>query len=339
MTLTSWIKDRFGLETLLDHLIPQHSNSPTHVIGGTVLILGIIQGITGIILQQFYHPMPDTSTAYLTTKFIINNPLLNFIRNMHYWGSQLIIILVLLHMIRVYISAAYKKPREILWASGVFLLITLWLLAFTGTTLRWDQEAVEALKHNLELASFAGPLAYWFSPSFAPDVPILIRLYSAHVTILPVIALLLIGLHVYLIRIKGISNPRRTQQNERMVPFSTHVKRMILYGCAALILTIALSLTISAPISSLGNPEIEVSKPDWYLLWVYAVENYFGLESVPYVLTPALILILLVPALDRSDETDPRKRKLMITLLIITILIFVLFTINAALTPPRGHLE
>jgi len=340
MALQTWIRERFGLVALLDHLIPSHANSPTYVLGGVVVVLGLIQGITGILLQQFYHPTPDENAAYVSVQFIRSVPLWSFVRNLHYWGSQLIVTVVLLHMMRVYVSAAYKKPREILWISGLGLLVTAWLLAFTGTVLKWDQEGVEALGHNLELAEFAGPLGYWFSPEFAPDVPILVRLNSAHVTILPLVAALLVSLHVYLIRVLGISSPKNGRSRmSALVPFSTHVKKMILYGFLAVIFTSVLGIVVGAPFSSIGNPAIEVSKPEWYMLWIYSIEGWFGLQTVPYVLTPALILMLVAPLLDRSDETDPRKRKLMMALLIVGVIAFAGLTINAALQAPVSHLE
>ncbi len=335
----SWLKGRLGLRSFLDHLIPSHANSPTYVIGGSIAVLGLVQGITGVLLQQFYHPAPDANAAYNTVKFITDTTPWNFVRNLHYWGAQLLIVLVLLHMMRVYVSAAYKKPREFLWLSGVALLVSIWLLAFTGSVLKWDQEGVEALAHNLELSSFAGPLGYWFSPSFAPDVPLLIRLNSAHVTILPLIALLVVGVHIYLIRVLGISSPRTPRgAHEKMVPFGSHVKWMSLYGALGFALVAAVSLIVAAPLSSVGNPAIEVSKPDWYLLWMYSVENYLGLQVVPYILTPALILMTIVPALDRGPETDPRKRRMMILLLLVAVVFFVGLMVDAALIAPKSHL-
>lgn len=339
MKVTSWLKDRLGLGYFLDHLIPAHANGPTYVIGGSVVVLGILQGITGVLLQQFYHPMPDQSAAYASVQYMVSVPLWNFVRNLHYWGAQLIFVLVILHMTRVYVSAAYKKPRELLWVSGVILIILSWLLLFSGTVLRWDQEAVEALGHNLELAAFAGPLAYWFSPSFAPNVPILIRLNSAHVTLLPLLAVAFVGLHVYLIRTQGISSPAgEGGTSEKQVPFSTHVVKMMVYGLLAVGFVAVLSLAIQAPLSSVGNPAIEVSKPDWYMMWVYSIENSLGLAAVPYVLTPALILMFLVPALDRRPETNPKRRKLMMALLVIALVLFAALTISAALLPPVSHL-
>ncbi len=337
--LLPWVKGRLGLGSFLDHLIPSHANSPTYVIGGSIVVLGLVQGITGVLLQQFYHPSPDANAAYNTVKFITDTAPWGFVRNLHYWGAQLLIVLVLLHMMRVYVSAAYKKPRELLWVSGIALLVSIWLLAFTGSVLKWDQEGVEALGHNLELSSFAGPLAYWFSPSFAPDVPILIRLNSAHVTLLPLAAILIVGVHIYLIRVLGISNPKvpRVTQ-EKMVPFSTHMKWMVFYGMLAFGLTAIVSLIVAAPLSSVGNTAIEVSKPDWYLLWIYSVENYLGLQAVPYILTPALILMTIVPALDRGPETNPRKRRIMMLLLVVGVVLFVGLLIDAALIAPKSHL-
>lgn len=339
MGIVSWLKDRLGLGFFLDHLIPSHANSWSYTIGGSIAVLAILEGITGILLQQFYHPMPDQNAAYASVRYITSFPLWNFIRNLHYWGAQLIFLFVILHMMRVYISAAYKKPRELLWVSGVVLLVLSWLLLFTGTVLRWDQEAVEALGHNLELASYVGPLAYWFSPSFAPDVPLLIRVNSAHVTILPMLALSFVVLHIYLIRIQGISSPtNQTATEEKRVPFSTHLVRIGVYGMFAVGLALILSLLTQVPLSSVGNPEIEVSKPDWYMLWIYDIENYFGLESVPYILTLFMVIILLVPALDRKPQTDPRKRRIMMILLLIAIVLFAFLTINAAILPPESHL-
>lgn len=337
--MVSWLKGRLGLGAFLNHLIPSHANSPTYVLGGAIVVLGLVQGLTGVILQQFYHPSPDANAAYNTVQFINSTQPWSFIRGLHYWGAQLILVLLLLHMIRVYISAAYKKPRELLWIVGIALLVLAWLLTFTGSVLKWDQEGVEALGHNLELASFAGPLAYWFSPSFASDVPILIRVNSAHVTLLPILALAAVGAHVYLIRVLGISTPTNPQAaGERQVPFSTHVWRMLLYGGIAFAFIVVLAFALPPTLSTVGNPAVEVSKPDWYLLWVYAVENYIGLQGVPYILTPALILMTLVPALDRSDETNPRKRRLMMALLIAGVILFVALTATAALLPPQSHL-
>jgi len=150
---------------------------------------------------------------------------------------------------------------------------------------------------------------------------------------------LIVGVHIYLIRVLGISNPKvpRVTQ-EKMVPFSTHMKWMVFYGMLAFGLTAIVSLIVAAPLSSVGNTAIEVSKPDWYLLWIYSVENYLGLQAVPYILTPALILMTIVPALDRGPETNPRKRRIMMLLLVVGVVLFVGLLIDAAVIAPKSHL-
>ncbi|MBI4284139.1 MAG: hypothetical protein HY663_06700 [Chloroflexi bacterium] len=84
MSVKSWVKERLGLGVFLDHLIPSHANDPTYVIGGSIVILGILQGITGVLLQQFYNPMPNQNAAYASVQFITSVTLWNFVRNLHY---------------------------------------------------------------------------------------------------------------------------------------------------------------------------------------------------------------------------------------------------------------
>lgn len=337
MKITSWFYSRLALGPILDHLIPNHGNSLPYVLGGIIMVLGVVQGITGILLQQVYEPMPRESAAYSSVLYMTQHHLWNFIRNMHYWGAQAILVLVYLHMIRVYVSGSYKKPRELLWVSGVVLLVTVWLLSFSGTVLKWDQEGVEALGHNIELTAYLGPFGYWFSPQFAHQIPFLVRMNSAHVTILPIIASVIVGLHLYLLRIHGMSSPRNGVI-EKQVPYSVHFKKMIVYGAIGLGILIVISVMVSAPLSTFGNTGIEVTKPDWYLLWAYAIEDFWGLGAVPYVLAPAIILMLIVPLLDRNQETNPAKRKLMMGLLVAGLLLYVGLTLYAAFTPPQSHL-
>lgn len=318
---------------ILDHLIPSHANIFPFVLGGIVLVLGVVQGITGMLLQQVYEPMPHENAGYASVLYLTQHHLWNFIRNIHYWGSQAILFLVFIHMIRVYVSGSYKKPRELLWISGVLLLITVWLLSFSGSTLKWDQEGVEGLANNAEYAPLLGPLSYWFSPEIAHQIPFLVRMYSGHVTILPIVALGLIGLHLYLLRILGMSTVKSTALTERKVPYSSHFKKMILYGSVTVGIIMLISAFVSAPLSSLGNQNIEVTKPDWYVLWVYGIDHLVGVPNVPYILTPILVLMLMVPFIDRSPETNPAKRKLMMTLLIAALLLYGGFTIFGALRP------
>jgi quinol-cytochrome oxidoreductase complex cytochrome b subunit len=316
-----------------------------------LLVLGIVQGITGVILQQFYHPHPTSPGAYEALLQIVSRFDLSFVRNIHYWGAQFMIIITLLHMMRVFVSGSYKKPREIQWIAGVGLLALLFAFTFTGTVLKWDQEAVEALGHQVELGNTIGAIGSFFTTSFAPSVPILTRLYASHVTVIPILTLPVLALHLALIRLLGVSSPKLHEQELRYpsidsgkgieqdkVPFSSHVKRMIAYGIAMTVVVIILSIIIPAPLSMKGVEGIEITKPPWYLLWMFPLEDIFGLGVIPYISTIIIILLAAIPLVDRKEVTEPSKRKAMIVGMFILIAIFIALMITGAITPVGEHL-
>ncbi len=331
-----------GWNELVGHLIPKHANGITYLLGGGVVVLGLLQGITGILLQQFYHAHTAAPGAYESLQDIIAIPALAFVRSLHYWGAQFILAIVFLHLIRVFISGAYKKPREFQWLTGVGLLALAYAWSFTGTILKWDQEGVEALAHNNEVAEALGALG-WPLPQFA-HVPILERLYSLHVTLVPALVLIAIGIHLALIRILGISSPNIASKkgeltsHEEMVPFSTHLKRMLIFG-GVLALTVGIiSFVVQAPLGMRGVEDLEISKPPWYLLWIFPLEDAFGIAIVPYVTALFALSLIAVPFIDRKEETDPRRRRLMMAGLFTLLAIFIALMILGGIAPIERHI-
>ncbi len=339
---TSFLNSRLGWDRIFQHPIPAHANHITYTLGGTLVVLAIAQGITGVILQQFYHPHPTAPGAYESLVTMLGIPGLEFVRNLHYWGAQLMIIIVILHMMRVFVSGSYKKPREIQWLAGVVLLALLFEFAFSGTVLKWDQEAIEALGHQTEVAEMLGALGSLLTAQFSPNVPILVRLYAAHVTVIPIIAVPVVLLHLALIRLLGVSSPvnGKATATEKKVPFMTHVKRMLLYGLIAVGIAVVLALTLQAPLQMRGIEGIEITKPPWFLLWIFPLENSLGLIAIPVVSIVVIVLIAAVPILiDRKLETDPRKRKAMMIAMLAMVALFVGLMIAGATAPMGEHLH
>lgn len=338
VTVLSWLKERLGWGVILDHKVPKHSNDFGYCLGGLTLSAIVVLAVTGVILEQFYHPAPDE--AYATVDFVITQvPAGAFVRNLHFWAAQFATVIVGLHMIRVLVAGAYKRPRELQWLVGVALLFLTGAFQFTGTVLKWDQEAVEGLGHNVELAEGLGALGYWFVPDFAQDVPLLTRLFVAHVSMLPVLGLVLLGAHFFLIRVIGISSPTvgASGQSE-MVPFRDHLKRILGYGAAMVVILLILAVIAPAPLGPQGVEAVEVSKPPWFILWVYGIENIWGLGVVPYATALIAIILIVIPFLDRVQTTDPRRRKLILGLVFVGYLVIFAFTAYAALRPPETHL-
>jgi ubiquinol-cytochrome c reductase cytochrome b subunit len=341
----SLLQTRLGWNKIFDHPIPKHANDVTYTLGGTIIVLGIVQLITGVILQQFY--IPDSSTipgAYESVAQIAKSFDLMFVRNLHYWGAQFLLIIALLHMARVFISGAYKRPREIQWLAGVGLLVMLFAFSYTGTVLKWDQEATEALEHQIGTAKMMGPLGSFLTQGFAPNVSLLARLYAFHVTVIPALAIPILGLHLILVRLNGISVPKVVDRYKHLipavqekVPFSTHIIRMFVYGSAVTVLAIIISLLWSAPLYFKGIEGIEITKPPWFLLWLYPLENIFGVAAIAYTTGLVIILLAAVPLVDRKEITDPRKRKKMMKAMFALLFIFVGLMVAGSILPSMQH--
>ncbi len=244
--IKEWLNERLGLQGLA-YAVPEHANSLPYLLGGITLIGFIILIVTGIYLAQFYHPHPPD--AHQSVIYIITQaPLGDLIRSIHFWTAQIVMVTVLLHLLRILYTAAYKRPREINWYIGLGLLAVTFGLVFSGSVLKFDQEGLEALEHNKEAAALLGALGAWFSPDFSRSVPLLTRLFNGHATILPLFFALLISAHIYLIKQHGIS-PQVTDDavahataGEGASRFDIHLRKMLGYGLLVFALVLLLSL-------------------------------------------------------------------------------------------------
>ncbi len=331
------IDDRLGLDAFR-YKVPGYANTLPYTLGGITFFGFIILVTTGVVLGQFYHPHPPEANASVRA-IMTDVPLGAFVRSVHFWTAQAVLVSVSLHVTRVYLTAAYKKPREFNWYVGVGLLATTIGLMFTGTVLKWDQEAFEALEHNVEIGSALGALGSFFSPSFAAGVPLLTRLYSVHVSILPLIFGFLLIAHVFYIRHFGIA-PHPTKKEETTEghqTFLNHLKKIVLYGLVLLAIVATLAVAFPAPLGPQPIEGIEVTKPPWPFLWLFPIENALGVGwLLPASVVPVLLL-LFVPIVDRGPERDPRKRKVMVIGFVIGIAVFVALTVAGALVSIGVH--
>jgi len=336
------IDQRLGLEALR-YEVPAYGNTLPYILGGLTFFAFAIVGLTGIYLAQFYHPHPSLANA--SVQFIITSVFFGeFARNLHYWAAQAIMVLIILHVTRVFLTGAYKKPREFNWIVGIGLLATSIGLYFTGTVLKWDQEAFEALEHNIEISELLGVLGSVFSPAFAESVPLLTRLFTAHVSLLPLVFLALFALHVFYVRYFGIApvskrvQARLSKGGEAMGPFSVHARKILMYGGLVFLVLAVLAMVFPAPLGPEPIEGVEVTKPPWPFLWLFPIESTLGIAWVlPASVTP-LLLLLLAPFLDRGEERDPRKRKLFVIAFLVGIGAILALTLIATFMPIAQHL-
>ena len=339
------LDERLALHALA-YPVPEYANTIPYTLGGITLFGFVVLFVTGILLTQFYHPHP--AEAHDSIVYIITEaPFGDFIRSIHFWTANLVVVTALLHLLRIYYTGSFKRPREANWLVGVGLLALTLGFVFTGTILKWDQEASEALAHNREIGELLGAWGVWLSSEFTRSVPLLTRLYSTHITLLPAAFLMLVAGHLFLVKMLKISpkpagNARAGDNyaaDQKMGSFDVHLRRMIGFGLILFAAVAVLSFFISAPLGLRAVPGEEVTKPPWMFLWLYPLENVFGVPGILYGAIVFFGLLALVPFLDRSPWLAPAKRRGILIAGVVVLLILAALIVYAQFTVPVTHTE
>ncbi len=327
--VVDWVQERIDIRGALSFLsdnfrkpVPRHANF-LYTFGSIALFIFALQAITGILMLVYYKP--TISEAYDSVHYIHETvPFGWLIRQIHVWGANLMVFVVIVHMVKTYFYGAYKKPREITWVFGILLLGLVLGFGFTGYLLPWDQLAFWATTVGTEAPGsipVLGPLVReLLRGQTEVGQATLGRFFVAHVILLPFLFGGTVAVHLLLIRYLGTSPLSRTDEPE---PTGEEIGRtggrpfwpnhVIKEGVACyVILGIILTLAVFAPLVP-GSPADPFStpdgiKPEWYFLPMFQLLKYFP-EPVAVAL-PGLVglLILLLPFLDRSTERRPSRR-------------------------------
>ena len=209
--LYTWLDDHLGLSEMYANLLdrPEPKGNWWNTLGSASLFLFALQGATGIFLTVYYTPSPDH--AYDSITYIMNDVAFGWlIRGIHHWGASLMVLVVFIHMVRVFMTASYKYPRELTWLVGVGLLLLTLGMGFTGYLLPWHQMAYWATTVGTQIAGSVPFLGEFILKALrgGPDLSALTlqRFFSAHIWMLPALLAGLIGLHLYLIIRHGESH-------------------------------------------------------------------------------------------------------------------------------------
>ncbi len=329
--------ERLGLSSL-QYPVPEHANRLAYSLGGLSLVSFVLLLGTGVYLTQYYHA--DPLVAHESVHNLIRDVTLGgFIRAFHYWTAMAMVVLVGLHLLRVFISGAYKRPREGNWVIGVTLAGITALFFFSGTVLKWDQESFEALQHNTEIGKMLGRLGFWFSPGFG-GIPLLHRLYSVHVTILPSLFAFIVLVHLLLVKRLGMApSPfRRGPLPEPTAKFSRHLAHLGAFSLILIGLVTLLALLAPPPHGAAPVAGLEITKPPWPLLWIYPIEDWVGVSGILWATIALFAALIIVPFVDRSDERDPRKRRWIVGLASVVVLLMLGLIVYAAIQPVASHI-
>lgn len=283
-----WLDDRLGLSTireLMDHkTVPVHSATRWYYFGGITLFLFGIQVLTGILLLFYYRP--TVAEGFDSVRFIMTRVQFGWlIRSIHSWSANLLIFVAFVHMFSVVFTHAYRPPRELTWASGIALLGLMLGFGFSGYLLPWNQISYFATKVGTDVAGSApwigGAIARILRGGEDVGAATLTRFFALHVLVLPLIAALLIGMHVLLVQKNGMSTPPWIAEGRvRHIKFFPNFflrEAMVWYGALAVLG--ALAAIFPWQLGEKADPFASAPKgirPEWYFL-----AQFYTLKLIP----------------------------------------------------------
>ncbi len=338
--LADWIDTRTGIGPLFrasTHVrVP--ASAMTFYLGGLTLFLFGVQVVTGILMGLYYKPTPDA--AYDSVKFITSGVSFGWlIRSVHHWGADLMIACLMLHVVRIFFQGAFKHRRELLWLVGIGLLAVTIGFGFTGYLLPWDQRAFWATTVGTEIAGsvpFAGDALLTLLRGGA-DVTeaTLTRFFAMHVLVLPVLLAGLIGAHLLIVHHVGVANTREPEPNgpipgTKTKPFwPDYVLDEMVAWYFVLAILVVLASVFPAGLEDKANA-LETPqhvKPEWYFLFLYEFLKF--VPRIVGILAPmvGLVILALLPFIDRNPEVRLRKRPLAFVLGVLTIVGIVALTV------------
>jgi ubiquinol-cytochrome c reductase cytochrome b subunit len=342
-----WLDERIRVRDLWngfsDRTIPGGA-SWFYVLGASLLFIFTLQMATGILLAMYYVPTPDH--AYASVKFIQNEaPFGSFVRGLHHWGASFMMVIVALHMLRVFIFGSYKKPREVVWLIGVGLIALVGGFAFTGYLLPWDQKAYWATVVGTNVAGtvpvVGGTLLRIVRGGTELGALSLSRFFAIHTYILPWSLALLAGLHVFLLERAGAGgNWNADRMPSKAEPlFPNQIFRDTLFILVVFLSLASLAVLVPAPLEPQADPTDSTynPRPEWYFYFVFQMLRVFEgkFELIGTVILPGLAgaVLMLIPFLDRGPERDPARRKLMMAAAALAVVTVVALTIAGARAP------
>jgi len=302
--IMGWFGERLPIDgqkirTLTNEPVPNHMKRWWFCLGGTPAYLFLVQIITGILLAIYYQASPETahqSVARITHEV----PFGWYIRSIHKWAATLMVAAVVLHQMRVFFTGAYRKPREISWMIGMFLLVCTLVTGFTGYSLVYEQ------------------LSYWgatVGANIADSVPVvggiakqamlggdtyneqtLSRFFVLHAAVLPTLMTLLIILHISVIRIQGVSELEFKDEKPGKKHFNfipDHLYTEIITGLVIMIILSALACIVPATVGPAADPLTtpEVIKPEWFFYVAFRWLKLFS--GTAAVLSMGLIFFIM----------------------------------------------
>lgn len=319
----NWLNERLDIEKFNKKFLRKaFPVDTTYFFGEIALFSFIILVISGIYLLFGYEASTKLvesgankiPAAYASILAINKQPMGMIIRYVHHLAAHLFLASIMLHLIRIYFTGAYKKPREINWWIGLILLGLAIFASFSGYLLPYDAFSVTATDIGYYIASqipwIGGAVANFIFNGTFPSPGVVPRFFAYHVVIIPLFIALFLGMHLLIMVKQKHTQPKQNKENFKGyvlgIPlYPQQVSLMtFLFLLISGILFIAASIFPIHPVQVYGPPtsSTPMVKPDWYFLWIYGIlkiipNNFILHISQNFIVTPELIGGILVPAI------------------------------------------
>ncbi len=308
--LSHWLDGRTGYKALIHEALEEPIPGGAkwkYVFGSALSSTFLIQLVTGILLMFTYSP--SSTTAWGSVYYINNQMTLGwFVRGVHHFGSQAMIVLLALHLIQVLIAGGYRAPREVNWWFGMGLLFITLGFSLTGYLLPWDQKGYWATKVATNIAGgtpILGPAIQKLALGGSEyGNQTLTRFYGLHVGLLPGLLVMTLAGHIALFRKHGVTAPKNAKGMGHFWP-----EQVLMDIVASLaVLGVLVFLVVSEHGANLDAPADPSSsdypaRPEWYFLSLFQMLKLFPgeLEVVGTIIIPGAIvtMLMLMPLFDK----------------------------------------
>ena len=307
--LMDWIDDRSGIRGLVKEALYEKVPGGArwrYVWGSCLTFVFFTQVVTGTLLWMFYAPSAQTAweSVYFLQYHVAGGW---FLRGVHHYMAQAMIVLLVLHLMQVVIDGAYKAPRELNFWFGVLMMGVTLALSLTGYLLPWDQKGywATAVATNLmaEVPLIGPALQKIVVGGSEYGHHTLTRFFALHAGVLPASLVALVVAHIYLFRKHGIHVKEPRPKRDSYFWPDQVLKDAI--ACLAVLLAVV-ALTIyfrGAPLGPPADPSNEFpARPEWYFLFLFQLLKYvpafWGAVIIPAFLG---LWMFLTPFIGKSE--------------------------------------
>jgi cytochrome b6 len=248
-------------------------------------------------------------------------PLGWLVRSIHSWSATFMIAFVLTHLLAIWFTKSYRKPREATWMTGMMLLVVSMVFGFTGYLLPWDDLSLSATKVGTNIPNAIPVVGKWVTQFLrgGDDVTgdTLTRFFLFHVCILPLVIFAILAVHILLVQKEGMSVPLEAEVKKKKVPALPFWPNFILREVMIWLVLLGTLLTVALVFAPTLGPSADMMapapagvKPEWYFLFLFQTLKIFPGNMGPVtgefvavvLILVAIVAIFFLPFIDTKPE-------------------------------------